>query len=520
MKILNIIQSRSSSKRLPNKSILPIKDIPNTVLVAKRCNSKKYKTIVATSNHETDDLLVKILKKNKINFFRGSLFNVKDRFLQCTKKLKDDCIIIRLTADNTFVDKNLIEDVLKEFKIKKKNYIYIDNKHSKLPYGISVEVFKLGFLRKNKETSKLDKEHVTYSFPKTNDYKYGLKFKKKFINLNCTLDTPEDYKKICEVFSRFKKPEKIHWLKLCNTLKNLRYTENLKYNNFEKIIIGSAQFGSKYGVTNLKKIPYKDINKILNFCIKLKINQFDTAQSYFKSEKMISKLTKIKDIKLDTKIYLKNNNKKNLINKSLKSFKGKKINILYLHGLSKNKKLNLNILQSLKVLKNNKKISFIGVSIDSTYEFNSLIENYLEYIDVVQIPFNLLENRWDDKKLKIIKKSGIKIFARSIYLQGLLTGEHSIWNRIYKDKKKMIFKNLNNFIKKTKRLNYKDLSVAYLMSNRLIDKYILGINSFAQLTENLTYFSQGSLSQTQKSLIKKSFKKIPVSVIQPSKWKV
>ena len=231
-------------------------------------------------------------------------------------------------------------------------------------------------------------------------------------------------------------------------------------------------------------------------------------------------LTKIKDIKIDTKINLKNHNEKNLINKSLKSFKGKKINILYLHGLLKNKKQNLNILQSLKVLKNNKKISFIGVSIDSTYEFNSLIENYLEYIDIVQIPFNLLENRWDDKKLKIIKKSGIKIFARSIYLQGLLTGQHSIWDKIYKDKKKMIFKILNNFIKKTKRLNYKDLSVAYIMSNRLIDKYILGINSFTQLTENLTYFSQSSLSQTQKSLIKKSFKKIPVSVIQPSKWKV
>ena len=68
MKILNIIQSRSNSKRLPNKSILPIKHIPNTVLVAKRCYSKKYKTIVATSNHETDDLLVKILKKIKLIF--------------------------------------------------------------------------------------------------------------------------------------------------------------------------------------------------------------------------------------------------------------------------------------------------------------------------------------------------------------------------------------------------------------------------------------------------------------------
>ena len=80
MKTLLIIQSRMESKRLPNKSLFPINKIPLVVLVAKRVKSKKYKTIVATTTRESDDDLCKILKKNKINYFRGSSYNVRKGF--------------------------------------------------------------------------------------------------------------------------------------------------------------------------------------------------------------------------------------------------------------------------------------------------------------------------------------------------------------------------------------------------------------------------------------------------------
>ena len=105
MKTLLIIQSRMESKRLPNKSLFPINKIPLVVLVAKRVKSKKYKTIVATTTRESDDDLCKILKKNKINYFRGSSYNVRKRFLECSKNYSDEDIIVRLTADNCFPDR-------------------------------------------------------------------------------------------------------------------------------------------------------------------------------------------------------------------------------------------------------------------------------------------------------------------------------------------------------------------------------------------------------------------------------
>ena len=117
MKTLLIIQSRMESKRLPNKSLFPINKI--IVFAAKRVKSK-VQTIVATTTRESRRLC-KILK-NKINYFRGSSYNVRKRFLECSKKLLDEDIIVRLTADNCFQIKTLLR--VSCLKLMKKQNIY------------------------------------------------------------------------------------------------------------------------------------------------------------------------------------------------------------------------------------------------------------------------------------------------------------------------------------------------------------------------------------------------------------
>ena len=103
MKTIAIIQSRLDSERLPNKGLLPIKNIPLTVLVAKRVFSKKYRTLVATTTQKSDNELCEILKRNKIDYFRGSNNNVRKRFLDYCKNYNDEDIIVRLTADNYYI---------------------------------------------------------------------------------------------------------------------------------------------------------------------------------------------------------------------------------------------------------------------------------------------------------------------------------------------------------------------------------------------------------------------------------
>ncbi len=69
--MLAIIQARTSSKRFNNKILFPIYGTPLIGhVVEKLRKSKKIKQIiVATSNHKTDNKLVKYLKKKKIKFF-------------------------------------------------------------------------------------------------------------------------------------------------------------------------------------------------------------------------------------------------------------------------------------------------------------------------------------------------------------------------------------------------------------------------------------------------------------------
>ena len=83
-----IIQARSSSKRFPNKVLFKINKIPLILHIINRIKlSKKVKKIaVATSTDKTDDKLVYFLKKNKINYKRGSLKNVALRLYGLAKK--------------------------------------------------------------------------------------------------------------------------------------------------------------------------------------------------------------------------------------------------------------------------------------------------------------------------------------------------------------------------------------------------------------------------------------------------
>ena len=54
--------------------------------------------------------------------------------------------------------------------------------------------------------------------------------------------------------------------------------------NFDKIVLGTANFGLKYGNKN-KKLSNKNIQEILNLAKKYGINIIDTAQSYGNAEK-------------------------------------------------------------------------------------------------------------------------------------------------------------------------------------------------------------------------------------------
>ena len=210
MKYMTIIQARSSSSRLPRKSLMPIAGIPLAHLCAIRAKNDFSRLIVATSNEASDDDLADMLEDAGIEVFRGSLLNVLSRFIDIVDShmLADEDSVIRLTGDNPIVDGKFLEMLRTAWEKMGLDYLSgqpLDMSKSNWPYGLSAEFVRVGLLREGYARDKSDGnlEHVTtYARKNAKNKAFGdqvtrLAFKKK---LRVTIDTKEDFERVSKLF--------------------------------------------------------------------------------------------------------------------------------------------------------------------------------------------------------------------------------------------------------------------------------------------------------------------------------
>ena len=111
-----------------------------------------------------------------------------------------------------------------------------------------------------------------------------------------------------------------------------------------------------------------------------------------------------------------------IVKTSLNTLGKKKYSCLLAHEISKNKKKNILLLNILNFIKKKKLTSKIGISAYNPEEVYSVLN--LSRLDVVQIPFNVFDNRLVSSKLiQTLVRKKIEIQARSIFLQGALTSK-------------------------------------------------------------------------------------------------
>jgi spore coat polysaccharide biosynthesis protein SpsF len=87
--MLVIVQARSSSRRFPRKILHRIygKTLIEHVILKINKSKNVSNIVVATSKNKCDDNLVKLLKNNNINYFRGELKNVAKKTFACCRKI-------------------------------------------------------------------------------------------------------------------------------------------------------------------------------------------------------------------------------------------------------------------------------------------------------------------------------------------------------------------------------------------------------------------------------------------------
>ena len=89
------IQARYSSKRLRGKVFKKFGKFTLLEVLLKRLKKSKKitKIVLLTSNTKNDKKIINFCKKNKVEYFSGSLKNVFYRFKKAIKKFKPDRVI-------------------------------------------------------------------------------------------------------------------------------------------------------------------------------------------------------------------------------------------------------------------------------------------------------------------------------------------------------------------------------------------------------------------------------------------
>lgn len=291
-----------------------------------------------------------------------------------------------------------------------------------------------------------------------------------------------------------------------------------------QLILGTVQLGLDYGINNdVGKPSVEKSFEILDYAFNNGISILDTANAYGDSEKIIGNYMKKtgNEFKISTKLSALNDNSNiskfitDQINSSLELLSKNIIDLYLIHNfndLLDNEDL---IFQ----LKKTKKVSKVGVSLYDPDELEFLLSHYCDDIDFVQIPFNILDSRWiQNDLLKRTKENGIKIFARSIFVQGLIfMVDENKMNNIHSDLK--IYIDFISNLANEKQIQVSSLALDYVKSFNEIDGILVGCETLGQLKENIDQFnSEISVNDVDKENILELTKDIPKKIIDPRKW--
>lgn len=115
-RIIAIIQARRASTRLPDKVLLDIAGQPMLARVVERTRLAKTLdgVVVATTIDPADEAIVELCRQRGYPCYRGSMFDVLDRYYQAACHFAAE-VIVRITADCPVIDPEVIDKTVSEF---------------------------------------------------------------------------------------------------------------------------------------------------------------------------------------------------------------------------------------------------------------------------------------------------------------------------------------------------------------------------------------------------------------------
>jgi aryl-alcohol dehydrogenase-like predicted oxidoreductase len=270
-------------------------------------------------------------------------------------------------------------------------------------------------------------------------------------------------------------------------------------NQINRIILGTAQFGLNYGISNSSgKLDKKDVFKLFDKAFEYGVSILDTAEVYGNAHALIGEYNKRQTkFLINTKLKIVNSNIKKQIDQLLLDLNVDVINTFMFHSPSGYFDANSKIIESLNEIKNSGKINNIGISLYTNEDILRTLDESI--VSIIQAPFNLLDNNFQRKSVfNNLENHHKEIHVRSIFLQGLFLKEESKIPNVLKPL--LIYIQKLKDIANNEGLTIEQLALAYVVAQKKINNIIIGVDNLFQLENNIQLLEK-KLSRATKKLI-------------------
>ena len=205
------------STRFPNKVMQPISGVPMIELLLCRLAKAQQidQIVLATTEDPRNVTLVEHVRKMGYAVYQGSENDVLDRYYQAALLNKAE-VIVRITGDCPLIDPKIVDEVIIAFHQAAADYA-TNAMPPTLPDGLDVGVFTFAALAEAWENAKrpFEREHVT-PYMRESDHlkKINVPHKEDFSAERWTVDEPEDFEVIKNVFEHFHPRRDFGWLEV------------------------------------------------------------------------------------------------------------------------------------------------------------------------------------------------------------------------------------------------------------------------------------------------------------------
>lgn len=295
-----------------------------------------------------------------------------------------------------------------------------------------------------------------------------------------------------------------------------------------RLMLGTVQFGMIYGVANRTGQPaYQEVLAIVAAAIEGGVNGFDTAAAYGASEQVLGRalhelgvaervavVTKVRP--LGAEVLADAALASRAIEQSLAESR-QRLRLDCLPVVLFHREADAAYLHVLGELRDRGWLQQIGVSCDNrpgpAARFVAA-----DNVSALQIPGNVLDRRHQRSGVfRAAAARGVAVFIRSVYLQGLLVMPADD-----------IPANLRDVLPVRRQLaalagdagmSLAELACRYMLSQDGVTFVLTGVETVAQVRENLAIFGRGPLPGDLLAAIDAAVPELPESLLTPSMWR-